>query len=142
MGTTLAIVMMAMYWNGCVGNNKKGGSTHPVFQRNNVNELIQQAIDFVPLQQFLHPSVKGRAVLCISGAELPYDLKLSTHGQSVKIVSSPIACDNCITFHTINIKKSGARVIFDYAIEGVRCDLSFELKPTGWTLISSKLTEH
>ncbi len=138
----LVALIIVVVWTGCGENNGKDKSSHPSLQRNSVNMLIQQAIDFDDLQDYLHPEIEGREIVCIAGSVLPDHLELSKHGRPVEIISSPTECDNCIIFLTFEVENNKAWVVLDYAIEGVRCDLKFELKETGWKLVSSEITEH
>jgi len=106
----------------------------------NFQRIIQMAIDFEELQPYLLLTNEEQEVLYIIGDALPDNLELRKFGKPVEISPYYVNISDCIRFHTINIEDKKARVVFDYVRHGIKCELSFELSQSGWTIISSELS--
>lgn len=112
----------------------------------NLEEVIQKAIDLAKLQQYYHINeIPNRFPLIIlKNDKIPSILKLNKFGKQVEILDeSTITKQNkaYLVFSKTNITENTASIHFSYPIEGIRVRIEFIKKDNKWLIKESELVE-
>lgn len=127
----------------CSNNNSNKNTKSLLDEYQTTVALVEKCINFEDFQKFLHSDIEGRDSLHIMGTNIPADLTIHSKGQIVKAVQSYYEYENnnIIYFRVLDVKETKAKIIFEYSIEGIRCEINFEFNQNEWVITHSELLE-
>jgi len=79
--------------------------------------------------------------LCVALDSVYQSVQLTKPAPTIKIVNSCTGWENCISFEKILIQENKAEVLMKYGIEGLWCELEFELIDGTWRIVESRVVE-
>ena len=106
-----------------------------------VDAVLQAVLTHDAFAPYLHPEVRGRVPVRVSGKALPNEpLSLSLHGKPVERVEAP-AAGPVVEIQQWSVSEGTARVALRYDVEGVRG--AFELGKDGghWRVVQAQVVE-
>ncbi len=122
--------LVAFLWCGCGGRNLK--QTIPLEtgcpDSQLVDLILQKAINFGGLKESYFPEIAGRGTLSIHGKCVSPVTQLVWYGNPVTVVADTCSrSGNCIEVKVLQVQRDTVRVSLWYPIEGVWCDLTYEV---------------
>lgn len=107
-----------------------------------VQAIIQLAIDDEALEPYLHLDKPDRFPLRIAGSDLPQGLELTKATKPVVLVTDPASEKKpVLVFTEIKVDGDAANVRYRYDVENVRGTSAFKRRDGRWVLTRSRVTE-
>lgn len=108
-----------------------------------VQTVLQLAVDDPELDPYLKLGEPGRFPLKISGSSVPAGVQLVKATKPVEVVAGPAKkTDPVLVITNLEIEGSNASVSYRYDVEGIRGSATLKKGSHGWELVKSRIVEH
>jgi hypothetical protein len=106
------------------------------------SDIIQVVLDFPEIEIFLHPEMKERIPVLVSGDSIPHDFTVKKFGQNVlKVTPAKIETRPIIIFDKISVHSLRAEVDLRYPAEGVNAFFTLKRGSEKWEIERFKVVE-
>lgn len=121
----------------------KTSEAAPAGQGDDVQAVLQLAVDDAELDQYLKLGEPGRFPLKLAGSAVPQNVEIIKATKPVVVTTPPASKKDAVLVITeIDIKGANATVSYRYDIEGIRGTAYLKKTPHGWELTRSRIVEH